>query len=65
MVIFLSAYFCNLQRKYGVVLDEVSSSSASEVQAVRILAEYLSNPNKRSGILLNYILSSLNKMSGY
>ncbi len=35
------------QRKYAVVIDEVNSSSPSEVQAVRLLAEYLHSSNKR------------------
>ena len=35
------------QRKYAVVLDEVRSSSASELQAVKLLAQYLHTPSKR------------------
>ena len=36
-----------LQGKYGVVLDEVKGSSPGEVQAIRILADYLQNPSKK------------------
>ena len=35
------------QRKYAVVVDEVKSSSASELQAVKLLAQYLHSPGKR------------------
>ena len=33
-----------------MVMDEVTSSSPSEVQAVRTLAEYLHHPSKRSEV---------------
>ena len=35
------------QRKWAVVLDEVSSASPKPLQAVRMLAEYLAKPAKR------------------
>ena len=35
------------QKKYTVVLDEVLSSSPAEVQAIRMLADYLHSPAKR------------------
>ena len=35
------------QRKYAVVIDEVKSSSAAELQAVKLLAQYLHSPSRR------------------
>ncbi|KAJ9591689.1 hypothetical protein L9F63_001776 [Diploptera punctata] len=36
------------QRKFRVVLDEINSASPSELQPLKLLAEYLSNPTKRN-----------------
>ena len=36
------------QRKYAVVLDEINSTHPPELQAVRMLADFLANENKRS-----------------
>ena len=35
------------QRKYTVVIDEVKATAAAELQAVRLLAQYLHSPGKR------------------
>lgn len=38
------------QKKYAVVLDEVVESSPAELQAVRLLAEYLHSPSRRQAV---------------
>lgn len=35
------------QKKYTVPLDEISGSAAAELRAVKMLAEYLNQENKR------------------
>lgn len=43
------------QKKYAVVLDEVVDSSPAEVQAVRLLAQYLHSPSKRYATDMQYL----------
>ena len=44
-VFMYRAYIC--QKKYNIVLDEISKSSApAQLQAVRLFAQYLSSPDK-------------------
>jgi hypothetical protein len=35
------------QRKYRVVLDEISAASAAELQPLKLLAEYFAVPSQR------------------
>lgn len=48
-VFMYRAYIC--QKKYSIVLDEISKSSApAQLQAVRLFAQYLSSPDKASSM---------------
>jgi tetratricopeptide (TPR) repeat protein len=38
-------------KKYSVVMDEIKGSSPSELQPVRLLAEFMSSPAKRDSVL--------------
>ena len=44
-VIMYRAYMA--QKKYSVIMSEVTSSSAPELQAIRMVADYLSNESRR------------------
>ncbi|XP_054262470.1 coatomer subunit epsilon [Macrosteles quadrilineatus] len=39
------------QRKYRIVLDEIHGTSPAELRPLRLLADYLANPNKREALL--------------
>ncbi|XP_046330603.1 coatomer subunit epsilon-like [Haliotis rufescens] len=39
------------QRKYGVVLDAITSGNSSELQAVRMYADYLSSDSRRDAVV--------------
>lgn len=40
-----------VQKKFSVVMDEITSSSPPELQAIRVLAEFLSFPSRRDSIV--------------
>ncbi|KAK7572028.1 hypothetical protein V9T40_014500 [Parthenolecanium corni] len=49
-------YFAYIaQKKYKIVIDEVNDKSPVELQALKLLAEYMLTPNRRASILDTFV----------
>ena len=44
------------QKKYGVVLDEVTPAAPDELQAVKMFAQYLANQSRRSYLIFTQLV---------
>ena len=40
------------QKKYGVIMDDISASSPEELQAVKLLADYLSSDSSQKCVVI-------------